>query len=308
MSGIGSGNGIAEEKAGLRKRLAPLMIIAAGCLWGCMGILVRTLNQAGLGTMEIVAVRCLVTFLCMLIGMGLLQRDAIRVKLQDIWCFFGTGILSIVFFNYCYFKTITMTSLSVAAILLYTAPALVMAMSAMFFGERMSVRKLAALGLTFAGCVCVTGGFDSRTLSAGGVLTGLGAGLGYALYSIFSRFAIDRGYQSLTITLWTFGIGAVGCVPLTDTARIAASFRSDPSVILSAGFWIFMTTVLAYILYTMGLQYMETGRASVISSIEPVVASVLGVAFYRETISWYGIAGIVLVISAIIMINQKDHD
>lgn len=142
MSGIGSGNGIAEEKAGLRKRLAPLMIIAAGCLWGCMGILVRTLNQAGLGTMEIVAVRCLVTFLCMLIGMGLLQRDAIRVKLQDIWCFFGTGILSIVFFNYCYFKTITMTSLSVAAILLYTAPALVMAMSAMFFGERMSVLRL----------------------------------------------------------------------------------------------------------------------------------------------------------------------
>lgn len=288
------------------KKLAPLMIIAAGCLWGCMGILVRTLNAAGLGTMEIVAVRCLVTFLCMLAGMGILQRDAIPVKLRDLWCFFGTGILSIVFFNYCYFKTITMTSLSVAAILLYTAPALVMAMSAVFFGEKMSVRKLAALALTFAGCVCVTGGFDSGTLSAGGILTGLGAGLGYALYSIFSRFAIDRGYQSLTITLWTFGIAAVGCIPLTDAGHIVSSFQAQPEAVAAALIWIVMTTVLAYILYTMGLQYMETGKASVISSIEPVVASMLGVVLYHETIRWYGLAGMVLVIGAIALINQKE--
>lgn len=288
------------------KKLAPLMIIAAGCLWGCMGILVRTLNAAGLGTMEIVAVRCLVTFVCMLAGMGILQRDAIPVKLRDLWCFFGTGILSIVFFNYCYFKTITMTSLSVAAILLYTAPALVMAMSAVFFGEKMSVRKLAALVLTFAGCVCVTGGFDSGTLSAGGILTGLGAGLGYALYSIFSRFAIDRGYQSLTITLWTFGIAVVGCIPLTDAGHIVSSFRAQPGAIAAALLWIVMTTVLAYILYTMGLQYMETGKASVISSIEPVVASMLGVVLYHETIRWYGLAGMVLVIGAIALINQKE--
>lgn len=296
-----------REEVLLMKKAAPLMIIAAGCLWGCMGILVRTLNAAGLGTMEIVAVRCLITFLCMLAGMGIWRRDAIRIRVRDLWCFLGTGICSIVFFNYCYFKTITMTSLSVAAILLYTAPALVMAMSAVFFGEKLSVQKLAALGLTFAGCVCVTGGFDGRTLSAGGVLTGLGAGLGYALYSIFSRFAIERGYQSLTITLWTFGIAAVGCVPLADTAQAAASFCSAPSVIFAALFWIFVTTVLAYILYTMGLQYMETGKASVISSIEPVVASVLGVVLYRETITWYEILGIVMVISAIVMINRKEE-
>lgn len=290
------------------KKLAPLMIISAGCLWGCMGILVRTLSAAGLETMEIVAVRCFVTFLCMMIGMGFLRREAIRVKIRDLWCFFGTGILSIVFFNYCYFKTITMTSLSVAAILLYTAPSLVMAMSAVFFGEHMSLRKAAALVMTFAGCVCVTGGFDSRTLSAGGILIGLGAGLGYALYSIFSRFAIDRGYQSLTITLWTFGIAAAGCLPLIDTGRVLERLFSDPAVFLSALFWICMTTVFAYILYTMGLQYMETGKASVISSIEPVVASVLGVVLYKETIRWYGIAGIILVIGAIILINQKEKN
>lgn len=290
------------------KRLAPVMVTGAGCLWGCMGILVRGMNAAGLETMEIVAVRCLVTCLCMAAGLFFFDRKAFRIHLRDLWCFAGTGIASIVFFNYCYFKTITMTSLSVAAVLLYTAPSIVVVLSAVLFGEKMSKRKLAALAVTFVGCVCVTGGIDGHFLTAGGILTGLGAGLGYALYSIFGRYAINRGYSSLTITLWTFGVAFAGCIPLVDMGKVLGHFAGQPGVVFQSLFWIFMTTVLAYILYTLGLQQMETGKASVITSIEPVVASAIGCLWYGEAVTAAGAAGMVMVVGAIVLLNCEKKD
>lgn len=288
------------------KKLAPLMVIGAGCLWGCMGILVRGMNAIGLETMEIVAVRCLVTFVCMAVGLFAMDRKAFRIRVKDLWCFIGTGVFSIVFFNYSYFKTITMTSLSVAAILLYTAPSIVMVLSAVLFREKMSRKKLAALAVTFAGCVCVTGGVNQAALTIGGVLTGLGAGLGYALYSIFGRYAIERGYNSLTITLWTFGVAFVGSLPFTDMGHILGQYAKYPSAVFTSLFWIFMTTVLAYILYTLGLGHMETGKASVMTSIEPVVASSVGLLLYGEKITGWGMTGIVLVIGAIVLLNLSD--
>ena len=123
------------------KKLSAFYVLLAGSLWGFMGLLVRTLNAEGLGSMEICFVRGFVTFVVMLSGLLAIDRKALRIKLKDIWCFVGTGACSVAFFNFCYFKTMTLTSLSVAAVLLYTAPAFVLLMSAFLFKEKLSVKN-----------------------------------------------------------------------------------------------------------------------------------------------------------------------
>ena len=141
--------------------------------------------------MEIVALRATVT--CIAMGVFLLIYDwhLFRIHLKDLWCFLGTGIMSIVFFNYCYFKAMTVASLSVAAVLLYTAPAIVMVLSYFLFQAAFTKQKVLALLLTFIGCILVTGVITNPgTVTGAGILAGLGAGFGYALYSIFGRYAI----------------------------------------------------------------------------------------------------------------------
>ena len=83
------------------KKLAPLLILTAGILWGCLGIFVRQLNNHGLVSMDIVFLRALVT--CLIMGLVLLifDRSKFRIRWKDLWCFLGTGICSIVFFNFC---------------------------------------------------------------------------------------------------------------------------------------------------------------------------------------------------------------
>ncbi len=291
------------------KKLAPLFVLIAGTLWGMMGIYVRRLNELHFTTIEIVAVRSVMTTLLMTIVLAIYNRTLLKIRLRDVWCFVGTGILSIVFFNYCYFKAITLTSLSVAAVLLYTAPAIVMVLSALLFREKITKVKIISLLMTFIGCVFVTGLVgDVGSLNTQGVLVGLGAGLGYALYSIFSRFALQRGYHSLTITFYTFLFACVGALPLANVGMIVEACVDDISMF---GFYIvfaLVSTVVPYILYTLGLSFMENGKAAIIASVEPVAATIFGMVLFQEKMSWNNLIGIILVLCAISLGNKNGKE
>lgn len=291
------------------RKFAPLLILIAGVLWGSMGLFVRTLNAQGLASMEIVGLRAAVTAVALFLFLLLFDRKLFKIRLKDLWCFFGTGICSIVFFNFCYFKAITMTSLSVAAILLYTAPAIVMVLSYFLFKEKLTGRKLLALVMTFVGCVLVTGILsETGSVSAGGILGGLGAGLGYALYSIFSRYALAKGYASLTITFYTFLIAAVASCFLTDMGKVAQVAAKDAGNLFFCLAFGVLCTVAPYLTYTLGLQYVENGKASIIASIEPVTATLLGAVLFHETLTVSGVLGVVLVLAALAICGDRKTD
>lgn len=289
-----------------KERLAPGAVLLAGALWGSMGIFVRKYDTYGLDSLQIVGIRAVVTVLLMFLYLVIANRKLLKIRLKDVWCFLGSGICSIVFFNYCYFKTIVFTDLSVAAVLLYTAPSMVMVMSAILFKERFNVKKGIALVLAFGGCVFVTGiiGSDVR-LSTMGIITGLGSGFGYALYSIFSRYALERGYQSLTISFYTFLFAAIGSLPFLKGNGVAEAIFSNPGNVVFTLIFGLVSTVLPYFVYTWGLQYVETGTASILASVEPVVATLIGVVLFGETLSPVELFGVVLVLLSIVICNTK---
>lgn len=291
------------------KKFAPILILIAGVLWGSMGLFVRTLNAQGLASMEIVGLRATVTVVALFLFLLLFDRKLFKICWKDLWCFLGTGICSIVFFNFCYFKAITLTSLSVAAILLYTAPAIVMVLSYFLFQEKLTKRKLLALVMTFVGCVLVTGILtETGNVTAGGILVGLGAGLGYALYSIFSRYALERGYTSLTITFYTFLIAAIGSFFFADMGKVArVAMNGAGNLFFCLAFGV-LCTVVPYLTYTLGLQYVENGKASIIASVEPVTATLLGAVLFHEKLTVSGVLGIVLVLAALMICNNKERE
>ena len=177
-------------------------VLLAGIFWGSMGLFVRQLNAAGLYAIDVMQLRVLASAIFVGLYLLLFDRQKLRLRPRDIWCFAGSGICSLMLFSWCYFTGMQAASLAVIAVLLYTAPVFVMLMSIVFFREKLTGAKLTALVLCLAGCVLVSGVGSSERLGLRGLLLGLGAGFGYALYSIFGRCAIDRGYSSWTITFF----------------------------------------------------------------------------------------------------------
>lgn len=94
------------------QKAAPAFVAGAAILWGILVIFVKQLDRAGL---------------------AIYNRSLLRIKWKDCWCFTGTGIVSIVFFSYCYFKNVTVSSVAVSSILMYTSPVWVTVISRFVF-------------------------------------------------------------------------------------------------------------------------------------------------------------------------------
>lgn len=282
-------------------RGAAASILAAAALWGIIGVWNRRLMAGGLSPYSIVVVRNCGGLVLLTAVMALRDRSVFRVERQHLKYFFGTGVVSVVLFTVCYFSCQEICSLAVASILLYTAPAIVVVLSALLWREPVTKKKLLALGLTLVGCALVCGVFSGAlTVTGGGIALGLGAGFFYALYSIFGRYALAH-YGPMTVTVWTFVFAGVASLVLVRPAELAA--LAQPSMALTAVGLVVCSTVLPYILYTRGLARVEAGKASILASLEPVVASVAGVVLFGEPMSPLTAAGIVCVLAGVYILR-----
>lgn len=277
-------------------------ILLAAALWGIIGLWNRRLMAGGLSPTGIVTVRNFggMALLCAVFAVK--DRSVFRVKREHLKYFFGTGIISVVLFTICYFSCQQICSLAIASILLYTAPSFVVLLSALLWKESIDLFKILALLLTLVGCSMVCGLFSGDvTVTLTGFLLGLGAGFFYALYSIFGRYALDH-YSSMTVTVWTFLFAGPASLLLLRPADISA-MGSDPTMPLTAVCLVVFSTVLPYLFYTSGLAKVESGKASIMASLEPVVASLVGVIAFGEPMTAMTAIGIFCVLGGVAILG-----
>ncbi len=288
----------------MNKKMAGLFIAAGAALWGIIGLFVSNLYELGFTPLQVVAVRAIAASIFLITYTLLKNPSAFKIKVADSKYFIGTGIISIVFFNWCMFVAIEETSISVAAILLYTAPAFVTIFARFLFKEKLTVRKILALVVTIIGCAFVVGVFPnfSGTISLFGLIVGIGSGFFYALYSIFGKFALEK-YDSLTVTVYTFLFAAVAVTPFSGIWSIGNLFADVKAWAYIGGLG-FLSTMMAFILYTKGLQYIESSRASIIATIEPVVAAIIGFFVFQETLQMWQYVGIIMVLAAVMIVQE----
>ena len=282
------------------------LIIAAGIFWGSMGIFVRRLTELGFSPSQTVCLRLVGTALIFLLALLLFSPGSLKVKGRDLPFFALMGLGSIVFFTVCYFSAINMMSMAAAAILLYTSPVWVMLMALIFFREKMTGKKLLAMLLAFSGCTLISGLGGGITLP--GLLVGLGAGIGYALYSILGTVALKK-YEPLTVTAWTFIFAAAGslfiCKPLELIEAVASAPRPGGLLLFCLAMSL-VTAVIPFSAYTLGLKSTPAGKAAVLATVEPLAAALIGLAVFKERLGLGATAGIVLILAAIILLSAKN--
>ena len=304
------------------------MVIASAVLWGLYGTFVTILTSMGLSGNALVFLRMFATSIPVGALICATDRSAFRVRPADIPLFIANGLLSLLFFTSCYTAAIKVTKIATAAALLYTAPAIVMVLSALLFHERMTVRKVLCCLLAVIGCAFASGiggelfsgasgasaaGASAAGASAAGslitpagLLLGLGAGLGYALYSIFSRIILNRGYSVYTNVCYSFGVAMLGFFALSCADGTIGQVFESPARTALALLCGLLTGSLAYVLYTSGMKGMETSRAAQLTTIEPVTAALLGFFLFHQPLSLWEVAGIVMVVVSVILMNTGE--
>lgn len=247
------------------------MVMTAASLWGTLGLFGKALLPTGLTPIELASVRSAIGFLTL--GLWLLiRRRGVEVRWRDVPFFAVYGALSVALFQYLYFGAIARTAISVAAALLYTAPAFVVILARIFLKEHLSGLHLAALAMVLAGVLLVTGALqavaaDAAPITAAAIAFGLGSGFTYGLYTLFGKTALRR-YDAISTVFFAFGFGALFLGIAAPPWRPIITQPSAIPLMVAMGLF---PTLVAYLLYIGGLRHLTAGSASILSTVEPVV-------------------------------------
>jgi drug/metabolite transporter (DMT)-like permease len=267
------------------------LVLAAACLWGAIGVIGRRAFQDGMAPLEISFWRAAISGGLFLAHAALTQRLWLQ-RPRDLILFILFGLLGVSLFNASYFLAVQSGGVTLATIMLYTAPAFVAVAAHFLFGERLSLHKLFLIALTIGGIglISLSGSGQVKMVSTA-LAWGLVSGATYALYYLFGKYVLPR-YQTITVMALAMPIGAMGLAPL-----VSFGFRPLSAWLAVTGLAV-ISTYLAYQLYYAGLRHIEASRAVLVASIEPVVASLLAILFYKENLSWLGYLGAALVIGS----------
>lgn len=286
----------------MKKYASYASILGAGACWGCIGLFNRPLLARGVSPESLVAIRNIGALVVLTLFFLCTDRSVFHVKKKHLPIFFATGIISVVLFTLCYFNAQQLCSLSMSVTLLYTAPAMVVVMSALVFREKITRRKIFALVLAFCGCALTAGVFSGgASVTTKGLLFGLGSAFFYALYSIFAPFGL-RHYGAMTVVYWTFVFAAIGALFAADVKTLAVTFSVPENAFLALGL-VLVATVAPYILYTRGLSRVESGRASILASVEPVVGTLIGTLVFSEPFGLSALAGLVCILTCVYILR-----
>lgn len=296
----------------IMKKFIPILPILSGIFWGGGGIFIRRLMELNINSFTVVSSRVIVASIIFFICVFLYDRSLIKIKLKDLWIFVSAGILGILGLNICYNEAVKQLSLSLSAVLLSLSPIFVLIFANIFFKEKITVKKVICMILALLGCFFASGILETNETmhwTYFGIFIGFMGAFFYGLYSIFSKLAIIKNYNTLTVTLYALISIAVITLPFTDWKAL-----SNVVVENGSGMLVFMlfhslcTSVFPYAFFTIALGHMDAGKASILASGEPIAAMFFGIFFYHEIPTVLSVVGVLLTLTALTLLSLPEKN
>ncbi len=278
-----------------------IQIATAAVLFGLIGIFVKLTTQMPLGSIifyrllfGLVAIALFFTCCRRLSELRPGQKKQYLLLLGLIQA--GTML--------SYFFSVKHTSVSIAVLLLYTAPVYVTLLSPLLLKEYINRRSIFALAISIIGVILVirpdTLFQDVDYTYLIGLAAGLVSGLLYGGMTLTSRYLKDyytgtaQGAWALLITLLIFSPYSIAITAkiLLDNLAVLVLFGLIP-------------TALALVLYLSGLMHVRAQNASIVALLEPVSAVVFAYIILSEPVTISMLAGGALILLGAVIISRE---
>ncbi len=273
-----------------------LLVACAAVLWALIGLFSRAILDRGVAPLEIAFWRATLAGAAFALHAALVGRLRLE-RGRDLVSLAAFALLGVTLFYAALVLAIETGGITLAFVLLYTAPAFVALLAWPLLGERLTRAKLALVALATLGVALVaSGGSDAQGVQVSTVSLGWGlaSGVAYASYYLFGKWVLAR-YAPVTVFAVVLPIGAVGLAPfVTFTPK-------DATVWLLLITLALVSTYLAYLVYYTGLRQVEASRAVLVATVEPVIAAALAAAVYGERLGVLGVVGATLILTAALL-------
>lgn len=273
-----------------------LLVVTAATCWGMIGIFSSIAFSEGLAPLEVAFWRAFIAWF--FFGCQAILRKETRLDKKDLPLLTVFSLMGISLFYFVYLIAVKTGGAAFASVLLYTAPAWVVICSFFIYREKLTAAKVLAVILVILGVFLISksGGNSAATVSLGAVaiISGLAAGFCYSLYYTIGKY-FSKKYSPANFFLYVLPIGALGLLPFVDFAH--KTLEAWLALLGVA----FISTFIANYCYYQGLKRLEAGRASIVATLEPVVAAVAAYFILGEYFTVAGYLGVTLILVAVIL-------
>lgn len=278
-----------------------------GSLWGVSGIFAQLLFSDYQASSEwLVSTRLTMAGLLILTYSSILRKDPIfsifknKKHVLQLLLFSLVGMVGV---QYLFFKAIEVSSASLATILQFTAPIFVYLYTLISREKKLYATEFALVLATFFGVLLIVtnGQFSKMSVSLIGFTVGIGSAVAVAFYSIQPR-KILAVYGSPMIVGWGMLIG--GLVFQFIQPFWQPSFSLTTHSVLLLTLIIVFGTAVAFIAYLASLSYIDPSLASIMTSLEPLLAAVLSVVVFKQQFGVFELIGIAVVLVSVLLLSR----
>ena len=232
-----------------------------------------------------------------------------HVNHKDMLSLFFAALFGIVFNQGTYIFGLGMTSPINASIVTTSLPILTMVIAAIYLREPITRKKLLGVFMGAVGALLLilsgqpmSGG---QSGSIGGDLLCLFAQFCFSLYLVFFKGLIGK-YSPITLMKWMFTYASICLIPFSYTEIVQLDWSLlDYKVIAGLVMVVFCATFISYLLIPIGQKNLRPTVTSMYNYLQPIVASILAVAWGMDSFNALKIVAVILVFSGVFFVTQS---
>jgi len=213
------------------------------------------------------------------------------------------GVLGVAGANFFYYYAISVTSVSVAIIVQYTAPVWVLLYMVSRGYEKATFPRILAVAAAVLGIALVIGivGEHGVQLVWKGVAASLLAAFSFCFYTVYGRKLLGSHDRWQVIAYALLGTSLFWIVVNPPWKIAAAHYSREQWIFLSV--FAFTSMLIPFSFYYAGLRHLDPTRTIVTSCLEPVFTILIAATFLQEHLGWLQVLGIVLVLAATVVVQ-----
>lgn len=228
------------------------------------------------------------------------RRKSLKVSRRELSLLCALGVVfstsSItLYFSFCFMDA------GIASTLLFVYPVMVAVIMALLFKERLPAVSVFAIMLALSGIAMLYHGDGGATLSTRGVMLVMFSSLSYAVYIVVVNKSPLR-LSSMKLTFYVLFFGMLTVLTNSFITGLHIQMLTTPRMWSCAFMLALLPTVFSLVLMTISVHETGSTPTAVMGALEPLTAVVIGVAVFGEQLTPRLAAGIVLILTAVIMI------
>jgi drug/metabolite transporter (DMT)-like permease len=284
------------------------VVLAAVC-WAAGGSASKFLFNNGITPFQMVQLRLTIATAILALWLLCRSRNLLKIEGKDVFYFLVLGTLGMAAVNITYLFAISRLNVAVAILLEYLASIFIALYAVVFMRDRLTALTKLAIICAVSGCYLVVGAYNINilNLNLAGIISGLLAALAFAWWSVHGEYGMRR-YNPWTVLFFAMLVATVEWNILHPPMESLLHVYT-----VEIWFWILFIaiigTILPFGLYYEGINLIRSTRASITSTLEPIMAGIFAFFFLNEVMEPLQLLGGGLVIAAVIMLQVKqEHD